>query len=273
MTPPSTGIPTGILGIGRLGEALAAAVLALPDTPTLHVGRRSAARVARLAAADARVIPADPDEILRRCDHLILALRPADARSLLAGLDFAPRHQIVSLMAEIGLDELRSLTPGAGAVCKLLALPSAAAGGQVLPVHPVIPAVEHLFGRTNRLLPTTSEEELMVYWAITGLLSSVMTLGDAAARWLVAGGIDRGPAEAYARTLFSEVHGLARHGFAEGLDEVSTPGGLNMMMREQLLAAGIETQIADGLDRIHQRLLAGMARTAGSDSAAPGGGA
>lgn len=265
MTPPST----GILGIGRLGEALAGAVLSLPDTETLHVGRRSAARVARLAAADARVTPADPDEILRRCDYVILALRPADARELLAGLDFAPRHQIISLMAEIGLDELRALTAGAGGVCKLLALPSVAGGGQVLPVHPVIPAVEHLFGRTNRLIPTRSEEELMVYWAITGLLSSVMTLGDVAAHWLVAGGIARDPAEAYARTLFSEVHGLARHGFAEGLDEVSTPGGLNMMMRERLLAAGLEAQLADGLDEIHLRLLAGMARGTAPGTAAP----
>lgn len=253
---------TGILGIGRLGEALAGAILALPDQEKLLVGRRSAARVTRLTTADSRVFSADVDEIVQNCDHLIIALRPGDARELLPKLRFAPRHQIISLMAEIGLDELRNLTAGAGSVCRLLALPSVTQGGQLLPCYPVTPVAAHLFGRRNQLIEAANEDELMIFWTITGLLSSVMAMGDAAARWLQSAGIRHDIAEAYARGLFSEVHGLAGQGFSEGLDEVSTPNGLNMMMREKMSEVGMDASIAAGLDEIHQRLCEAMGRVA-----------
>lgn len=246
---------TGIFGIGRLGEALAGAVLSRPGQERLYVTKRGAERVERLCASDARVMPREPEEILRACDTVVIAMRPAAARSLLASLSFEPRHRVISVMAEIGLEELRRLTAGAGSASRLLALPSVAQGGQPLPVYPASDAVSRLFGEGNDLMPAGSERELMALWAITGLLSSVLKIGDIAARWLENAGIETSQAEAYARTMFSEVLDLTEAGFEQGLHEVSTPGGLNMMASEYLLRAGLARHIDGGLDLIHQRLM------------------
>ena len=252
----------GILGVGRLGEAIAKAVLSQTEVRALHVTRRSAGRVARLSEADQRVRPGDAAAIARDCDILIVALRPDDARSLLPGIAFEVRHQIISAMAEIGLDELSELTRGAGGICRLLVLPSVTEGRQLLPVFPASHAAEHVFGRQNSLLVVESEEQLMTYWSITSLLSSIMMIGDVAERWLVSSGIERERATAYARTLYSDVHAASASGFAEGLDHASTPGGLNVAMYERMRQAGVEEQVATGLDQIRRRLLAGMARNA-----------
>lgn len=245
----------GVVGVGRLGEALARAMLALPDLETLFVTRRSAERVARLCDSDARVRPCEPEALLQACDYVVVALGPDSARELLRPLPFEPRHHVVSVMAEVSLAELRQLTDGAGSACRALALPSVVHGGQPLPVYPATPAVEYLFGRTNDLIVTGSEQELLTFWSITGLLSSVLAIGGVAAQWLEQAGIEKERAEAYARVLFSEVHGLTADGFEEGLQHVSTPGGLNVMMRERLQKTGLERQLSDGLDQISQRLL------------------
>lgn len=252
----------GIIGIGRLGEALGRAALALPGTGALHVSRRSAPRVARLQAADPRVLPSDPEVILQACEIVVLALRPDDARAALARLRFEPRHHVISAMAEIGLEELRDLTRGAASTCRILAMPSVADGGQLLPRYPRTDAADHLFGNRNRFLEVGSETELMTYWAITGLLSSAMMVGHVAEAWLVRAGIDRNGATAYTRAIYSDVHAAAADGFASGMDHVSTPGGLNVMMRERLQAAGFDTTLEDGLEAIHRRLLDRMARPA-----------
>lgn len=246
----------GILGIGRLGEALAGAMLALPGLRALHVTRRSADRVARLQVADGRVRPGAPAQIVQACDIILVSLRPDEARRVLGAVPFQPRHHIVSAMAEVGLEELRALTRGAGSAARVLAMPSVATGGQLLPLFPRTAAAEHLFGGRNRLLPVGSEPELMTFWAITGLLSAVMMTGHIAEGWLVRAGASPEDATAYARSVYSDVLAATAPGFAAGMDHVSTPGGLNEMMRGRLLAAGFDHEIEAGLQAIHHRLMA-----------------
>lgn len=249
-----TAANVGIIGIGRLGAAIARAVLALPGQGPLLVSHRNAVRVAALCREDDRVKPSDPAAIVETCDIVVVALRPDAARALLPPLPWSARHRVVSTMAEIPLDALRGLAPGAGSHCRVLAMPSVAEGGQLLPVFPDCAAVRHLFGDRNTLLPTRDEAQLVALWAITGLLSTVMTVGDVAAQWLQETGIEPAQAAAYTRTLFSDVHAATADGFEAGLDHVSTPGGLNVMMRARLLHAGIEMILRDGLDSIRARL-------------------
>ncbi|HSH44175.1 MAG TPA: hypothetical protein VK973_18775 [Arenicellales bacterium] len=179
---------------------------------------------------------------------------PHSAREVLTSLSFQERHHVVSIMAEVTLAELRALSPGAASASRVLALPSVARGGAPLPVFPATEAVEALFGQRNSLIVAQSEQELLTFWSITGLLSSVLTVGRVAAQWLEHSGIDKERAEAYSRILFSEVHALTEAGFDAGLEDVSTPGGLNVMMRERLLRAGTKEQLSEGLDDIKQRL-------------------
>ena len=247
----------GIVGVGRLGAAVAAALLSDAGLPALYVTPRNSARVARLVARDARVKVAEPEAVLRHCDVVVMALGAGDARQLLAGLAFERRHQIVSLMAEMALSELQSLTAAAGHRCRLLALPSVAIGGQTLPVYPKIPAVEALFGRMNTLLAVETEEQLVALWSVTALLSSIIMVGEVAAEWLEDSGVEATTAQTYAGVLFENVGRALSGGFEAAVRNVSTPGGLNVMMRRRLKRAGVSAEIGRGLDEVYRRLTEG----------------
>ena len=247
----------GLIGVGRMGEAIAQAVLRFhPTLEALHLSKRSPQRVARLTAQDPRVRPLEPDRILADCDVVILALGRDVARDLLPDLSFQPRHHILSVMAEIPLSELRSLTGGQPqSFSRVLTLPSVADGGQSLPLFPASAAAEAVFGGANRLLPAASETQLLAYWATTGLLSTTMLLGQSAADWLRGQGVENAAAEAYAKALYAEVLGLLGGGFAEGMHHVSTPGGLNVQMLGRIKETGMSEALANGLDEINARLL------------------
>ena len=247
----------GIVGVGRLGEAVASALLSDSGLPALYVTPRSSDRVARLVAQDRRVKVAEPRVVLHHCDVVLIALGAADARDVLPELEFESRHRIVSLMAEMGLSELDSLTEAAGHRCRLLALPSVADGGQTLPVHPRIPAVEALFGKTNTLIAAETEEQLIAFWSITALLSSIIMVGEVAAEWLERTGVEATTAEIYARALFADVQSSVTGGLKAGAQKVATPGGLNVMMRQRLTDAGLSAEIERGLDQVYRRLTEG----------------
>lgn len=250
-------ITVGILGIGRLGEALAKAVLARPGVCSLYVSRRNQARVEKLIEYDRRVQPADPQQMIADCDHLLIALRTDTARSLLPTLQFQARHQVISVMAEIGHTELLTLTQGAGSACRLLAMPAISGGKQTLPIYPFSPSAELLFGQTNNLLLTSSEQDLLSLWSITGLLSAAMMVGEVAVDWLIDSGIDPKQANSYARVIFSEVYAATEDGIASGIEHVSTPGGLNATAYLQLKQAGCDKYLRTSLEHIASRLFSG----------------
>lgn len=248
------GITVGILGVGRLGEALAKAVLSHPDVGSLYISRRSAERAERLVQYDARVKPADPEQIVASCDHLVISLRPGAARSVLPTLKFESRHCVISAMAEVNYRELQALTRGASSVSRLLVLPAVVNGKQVLPVYPASPSATQLFGHNNKLFTVSSEDELLSFWSITGLLSVVMMVGEVAADWMIESGIDPQQANTYSRVLFSEAYMATSEGITSGIEHVSTPGGLNAMAYKEMKRNGYDVRLKEITEHIFDRL-------------------
>jgi len=255
------GTAIGILGLGRMGEAIARAALLNADQTEVYVTRRNAVRAGKLAKADPRIVVTDAENITMSCDYIVVALGPSVAQKLLPSLNFAPRHQIVSVMAEIALNDLHTLALGAGSISRVLTLPSVASGGQLLPCFRMNDAARYLFAEKNEIYAVDNEQDLMKIWSVTGMISATMTVGDVASRWLEDAGIEPKFAQAYARTLFSEAYAATELGFDAGMEHVSTPNGLNAMVRERLQRAGIETQFHENLDLIHRRLLKSIDKT------------
>jgi len=249
----------GILGIGRLGECLARYVLTLPATETLLVTNRSASRVVSLKRFDDRVQEATPEEMLQQCDIVIVSLNNQATRDLLPRLNFEGRHHLLSMVAEARFCELENLTRDKTAsISRVLALPSVAEGGQVVPVFPDTEAAQAVFGQRNTLLGAKSETELLSFWTVTGALSSTMLLGAVSTHWLQNKGITRAAADDYVRAMYAEVNALLKDGFAEGMTHVSTPGGLNQQMLGQLCDAGIDTEMTNSLTGIYERISNGL---------------
>jgi pyrroline-5-carboxylate reductase len=158
-------------------------------------------------------------------------------------------------MAEIPVSKLKDLTGGdAGSLCRVLALPSVAQGGQVLPVYPKTDAVTAIFGVNNTIMGAKNERELLAYWAVTGALSTTMLAGKVATNWMQKQGINQRDADAYARALYSEVYQLLGNGFPQGMEHVSTPGGLNEQMLRKLRNNGVGEEIEQGLEDINTRI-------------------
>ena len=237
-----------------MGEAIAKALIRTEVCARLHVTARSEARVARLLGQSSKVSVCDAAALVESSSIVIVALRPDDARDLLPGLPFAPTHHVISVMAAIRCAELTKMTGPVASSCRMITLPSVAGGGQTIPVFPHSDAAQALFGESNKLFDTGSEERLLAFWAVTGLLSSTLTVGKAGADWLAGQGIDRRAGDAYAAALFNEVHALLGEGFQNGLDEVSTPGGLNATVRQNLEDKGFTEVLNANLDSLYERL-------------------
>ena len=82
-------------------------------------------------------------------------------------------------------------------------------------------------------------------------------IGEAAAEWLEKADIEAPAAEIYARALFEDVEHALRAGLGPAARNVSTPGGLNVMMRQRLKDADIAAEIGRGLDQVYRRLREG----------------
>jgi len=246
----------GIIGIGRLGECVAKALLRhFSGLETLYVTERNTGRVSALQQNDHRVRPVPTQEILDRCDILFLTLPTSAARTELPILKFEPRHYVVSALAEIPLNELRDLVGSVeNMLSRALLLPSIENGGQEILVYPSNPGADSTIRTFNTLLVAENEDQFLTIWATTGVISAAMLTGLVTARWLQSKGIPKQISDRYARQLYALSYDLSANGFDEAIRHVSTPGGLNEASLKTMRHHRFDDYLNEILDRIDARL-------------------
>ncbi|MPZ98053.1 MAG: DUF2520 domain-containing protein [Dehalococcoidia bacterium] len=124
--PPADTASIGIVGPGRLGSALAAALVAPGSAPVTVAGRSPAAAEA-LALRIAGVHAATPAEVIERCDLVFLAVPDGAVAGLAASLSWRAGQSAVHLSGALGLDALRDATEAgalAGCLHPLQSFPS-----------------------------------------------------------------------------------------------------------------------------------------------------
>lgn len=188
----------GIVGTGRLGEAIAASLL--------REGWTSADRIvctdvdeARVAEVTARLgVRGAPDalEAARQADLLLVAVKPQQVRELLAALSAVvePRHTVLSVAAGITVGTLEALLPPGTAVVRVMpntpilvgeAMSAITPGSHVAPER--VEIVEDLLGQVGRVV-RVPESAMDAVTAVSGsgpayvfLLAEAMTeAGEAA---------------------------------------------------------------------------------------------
>jgi pyrroline-5-carboxylate reductase len=257
----STETPTyGVLGVGSIAAAVVVGLCqGVERPPTVLLSPRNAESASGLAERfDSVMVAPDNQAVVDGADVVLVAVLPQQIEAVLTGLDFAERHAVVSAVAGVSVDDLRSWVAPATRVARSVPLPAVARREGVTPVYPALPEAVALF---DGLGGAVAVEDAATYEALTvasATVSAHFAFLGAIADWLVAHGIAEAEARSYVAATFVGATESLRAG-AVDLDaliaQVATPGGLNEDFARHLRDAGALDAVGSGMDEILARLL------------------
>lgn len=242
----------GVVGVGSIAAAVVTG-LCRDDAPQVLLSPRNAETAAGLAARlDTVSVAPDNQAVVDGSDVVIVAVLPGQVESVLTDLTFDERHVVISVVAGVGLDDLRAWT--GTTVARSVPLPAVARREGRTPVHPPVDQAMALF---DLLGGAIGVDDATTYEALTASSATVAAhfafLG-AITDWLVSHGLSEADARSYVAATFVGASESLRGevDFDRLIAEVATPGGLN----EQFAGAlDLPPQVATALDRVLARLL------------------
>ena len=247
----------GFLGTGRIADPMVRSLSRrFPDRAIL-VSERSSHISSELSKLD-NVAIATNQQILDESDVVFLCLMANVAHAELPGLRFREGQAVISVMAEISLDEISDLISPAKEPCVTIPLPSIEQGGCPLPVYPKSDALNELFGEENMVIPQRDESAMNPHFAATAILSMTMMQLQTVAHWLGDKTGSENDGERYVASLVAGYLGaMPKDGnqrFSEAMEDLSTEGGLNNQLRARVTDSGFYDVLRQGLDELGERL-------------------
>ncbi|PTV97536.1 coenzyme F420-dependent NADP oxidoreductase-like protein [Rhodobacter aestuarii] len=236
----------GVIGTGSIASAVVRALA--PEGHEITVSERGRAYSAALAAEFANVTVAANAQVVEAADLILIGLLPEHAEAALGTLTFREGQQVISLMADVPLDQVATLVAPASVKTVMLPYPSLPAGGTPIMVLGETALVETLLGARNTVFALRDRAELGAYLAAQAVLSPATQLVAEAANWLAPHLQDPARGEAFLRMLVSS--SLAAGPGAELLASLNTEGGYNQGLRQHMERAGMVTALHEGLDAL-----------------------
>lgn len=245
----------GFLGTGRIAAPMVKA-LARSGREVL-VSERTRRVSEALAAEFDNVSVGSNRDVVEGSDVVVISLLAAVAREELPTLPFRPDHRVISVMAEISLDEIAGSIGDPAELCVTIPMPFIEAGGCPLAVYPASATLEALFGADNTIIPVKSEAAMKPHFAATAVTSTLLKELVVVRDWL--GEQTGSPADAERYMVLLEhgyLHALQQND-ATGLDEavghLATEGGLNAQLLGHMEDAGVMKTLREGLDGLLRR--------------------
>jgi pyrroline-5-carboxylate reductase len=250
----------GIVGVGAIGEAITTGLCEGQNTRTsIHLSPRSAARTSRLAARYSSVhVAGDNQAVVERAGVVLLCLRPQDAPAALSDLVFRARQTVISVMAGVPIDALRSLVGPAEVIVRAIPLPAVARRSGLTAIHPPDELARAIFDPLGGVIAVDDERALNALSASTATIAAYLAYLDTISRWLTDRGIPRADATRYVAAVFGSLLEMLRDaqpsGFSTLADEYATAGGLNEQFLTALRRSGTFDTVDRALDDIARRL-------------------
>lgn len=245
----------GFLGTGRIAAPMVKALAR--NGHEIFVSERTRQVSEALAAEFDNVSIRSNRDVVDGSDVVVICLLAAVAREELPTLPFRPDHRVISVMAEIPLDEIARSIGETGELCVTIPMPFIDAGGCPLAVYPTSPTLEALFGADNTIIPVKSEAAMKPHFAATALTSTLLKELIVVRDWLC--GQTGSPEDAERYMILLEhgyLHALQQTD-ATGLDEavghLATEGGLNAQLLGHMEDAGVMETLREGLDGLLRR--------------------
>lgn len=245
----------GIIGVGEIARAIVDGLCdGVQEPPAILLSPRGARTAAELAQRYPSVqVCSDNQDVISRSEVVILAVRPQDRSEALAGLRVGSGSVVVSVMAGVGLEELRQ-TLGAGIpVVRSIPLPAVRERRSVTVTCPSHPVADALFDRLGGTLPIAREETFSVFSALTATLTTHYWYLATLATWASRQGIPSADADRYIRSLFQGVGralGDDTRSLHQLADDHETPDGINERIRTTWFDAANSEALTKALDAL-----------------------
>ncbi|RCK32283.1 hypothetical protein TH19_19510 [Thalassospira profundimaris] len=250
----------GFIGTGAISDAMIRGLVS-SDFPVsdVIVSRRGERVSSRLAADFDQVQVLDDNQaIIDQSDMIFLAVLPQIAREVLEPLHVPDGKTIVSLIATIPIDDLKSWLDTNAQTDRAIPLPSVEHHACVTAIYPGSDDVMALFGALGGAVAAKTVDAFDGYAAGSALMATYFTVLESAADWMVKQGSSDADARRYLAALFA---GLAENttkspdqSFAQLVDGHSTPGGLNEQVAKAFVRENGTSAIHTALDEVFARI-------------------
>jgi pyrroline-5-carboxylate reductase len=249
-------VKLGFIGVGTIAAAIVDGLCSAEPTTPIILSPRNAETAAALAARHPHVEVAESNQaVLDRSDMVMLAVWPQIADEVLRALHFRPDHHVVSLIATVTLDHLRSMTAPAAKITRAVPLPAVARRQGPTAIFAVDDDVKALFDRLGSAVVIDDEGAFDVFTAATAVMASYFAFADTVASWMEREGVAADTSRAYVGQMFEGLaHAGSDKGFSELADEHQTRGGLNEQVVRSITRDGRFTALDHALDAILARL-------------------
>lgn len=253
--------PVGIVGTGSLARFLVEGhEFAHPGSGRNFVlSPRGAAVASDIADRFGSAIAASNQTVVDGCSLVIVAVLPQQAADVLAELRFSAGQTVVSVMAAVGIDEMRRLVAPATVVTAMMPGLANAIGRGPTVVYPSNEVVRTFFAPLGPVLAMPDWHAYTAASTFGGLSGTSFSLLAEWIGWYTANGV---PAE-LARELVStmmignaEVVRAGRGSLEQTLPLVATPGGITEQGRKLLDERGALRAWSDMLSAIARRMRA-----------------
>jgi pyrroline-5-carboxylate reductase len=250
----------GIVGVGAIAEAIITGLCEGEDSPaSIYLSPRSAERSSRLAARYPSVEVLESNQaVVERADVVLVCVRPQDGPAVLADLAFRPDQAVISVMAGIQIDALRSLVAPAEVLLRAIPLPAVAGRAGLTAIHPGHEIACAIFEPLGGVIAVDDERAFDALSASTATIAAHLAYLDTISRWLAHRGIPQSDATRYVAAVFGGLSGTLRAAqtddFGTLAGEYATPGGTNEQFLAALRRAGTFDVVDRALDDVAQRL-------------------
>lgn len=245
----------GIIGVGEIGRAIVDGLCdGVEEPPAVLLSPRGAHTAADLSRRYPSVqVCGDNQDVVNRSDVVIIAVRPQDHHEVLAGLRVGSGRVVVSVMAGVGLNELRHALGTDVPVIRAIPLPAVRERRSVTVTCPSHPVADALFDRLGGALPIADEEAFSVFSALTATLTTHYWYLATLATWASRHGIPSRDADRYIRNLFQGVGRSLEDGtrsLRQLASDHETPNGINERVRTTWFDVANSQALTKALDAL-----------------------
>ena len=245
----------GIIGVGEIGRAIVNGLCdGVEEPPEVYLSPRGSRTSAELSQRYPNVrVCTDNQDVVNRSEVVIIAVRPQDHSDALAGLRVSSDSIIVSVMAGIGISELRQ-TLGTGApLVRAIPLPAVRERRSITVTCPSHPVVDALFDGLGGALPVTGEAAFNVFSALTATLTTHYWYLATLTAWASRRGVPSEDADRYIRSLFQGVEralGDNTRTLHQLAGDHETPDGINERIRTTWFDTANSQSLTQALDAL-----------------------